>query len=182
VVPLLPFLPLLPKQILLNNFLSDLPSMAISTDNVDAEDVLHPRRWHVRDVQRFMIIFGLVSSCFDFVTFAILLFVFRIGEAGFQTAWFVVSLLTEIAVVMVLRTRRPAWHSHPSRLLLQGTVAVLAAGLAFPYLPIAPLLGFVPLKTVEVVTLLAIVGAYVAVTELAKTWFYRVVATPLTHH
>jgi Mg2+-importing ATPase len=98
--PLLPFLPLVAKQILLNNFLSDVPSMAISTDRVDAERVTHPQRWDITQVRRYMIVFGLVSSIFDLLTFAALLLVFRAGEATFQTTWFVVSLLTELGVVL----------------------------------------------------------------------------------
>ncbi|MDO9167244.1 MAG: HAD-IC family P-type ATPase, partial [Rhodoferax sp.] len=105
--PLLPFLPLLPKQILLNNFLSDLPSMAISTDNVDAEHIARPQRWDIGLVQRFMIVFGVISSCFDLLTFAALLLVFKASAAEFQTTWFIVSLLTELAVVLVLRTQSP---------------------------------------------------------------------------
>ena len=112
--PLLPFLPLVAKQILLNNFLSDVPSMAISTDRVDAERVTHPQRWDITQVRRYMIVFGLVSSVFDLLTFAALLLLFRAGEATFQTTWFVVSLLTELGVVLVLRTRGPAWRSRPS--------------------------------------------------------------------
>ena len=105
--PLLPFLPLAAKQILLNNFLSDVPSIAISTDNVDPETVTRAQRWQIKDVQRFMIVFGLISSVFDLLTFAILLLVFHANEATFQTTWFVISLLTELAVVLVLeRTGR----------------------------------------------------------------------------
>ncbi|MBL8836024.1 MAG: magnesium-translocating P-type ATPase, partial [Alphaproteobacteria bacterium] len=142
--PLLPFLPLAAKQILLNNFLSDLPSIAISSDNVDADRIARPQRWNVKDIQRFMVVFGLISSIFDLATFAALLLVFRADEATFQTSWFVVSLLTELAVVLVLRTRRPAHRSRPSRLLLWSTAAVAAATLALPFLaPASSLFGFV---------------------------------------
>jgi Mg2+-importing ATPase len=171
--PLLPFLPLLPKQILLNNFLSDLPSMAISTDTVDAEHVARPQRWNLKEVRHFMILFGLVSSCFDLLTFAALLFVFQATESVFQTAWFVVSLLTELAVVLVLRTRGPVWRSRPSNLLLWGTLAVSAATLATPYLgPVSSIFGFVPLSAGELGAAVAIVATYIATTELAKAWFF----------
>jgi magnesium-transporting ATPase (P-type) len=119
--PRLPFLPLVAKQILLNNFLSDLPSMAISTDRVDPERVTHPQRWDITQVRRYMIVFGLVSSIFDLLTFAALRLLFRAGEATFQTTWFVVSLLTELGVVLILRTRGPVWRSRPSTLLLWTT-------------------------------------------------------------
>jgi len=112
--PLLPFLPLAAKQILLNNFLSDLPSIAISTDRVDAERVASAQRWDVAEVRRFMLVFGLLSTVFDLLSFALLLYVFDAGEATFQTAWFVISLLTELAVLLVLRTHGPAWRSAPS--------------------------------------------------------------------
>jgi Mg2+-importing ATPase len=170
--PLLPFLPLAAKQILLNNFLSDLPSIAISTDNVDFETVTRPQRWQIKDVQRFMIVFGLISSVFDLVTFATLLLVFHADEATFQTTWFIISLLTELAVVLVLRTRGPAFRSRPSRLLLWSTVSVGAVTLAIPFLgsPTSAF-GFVPLSAPEMLAVLVIVSGYIAATETAKAWF-----------
>src|SRR3546814_2512696 len=98
VTPFLPFLPLAAKQILLNNFLSDVPSIAISSDNVDAERVTRPQRWNVAEIRKFMMVFGLVSSVFDILTFGLLLRVFHANEATFQTSWFMISLLTELAV------------------------------------------------------------------------------------
>ena len=172
--PLLPFLPLVAKQILLNNFLSDVPSMAISTDRVDAARVTHPQRWDIKQVRRYMIVFGLVSSAFDLLTFAALLLLFRAGEATFQTIWFVVSLLTELGVVLVLRTRGLAWRSRPSALLLWTTVAATAFALAAPFFgPGSRLFGFVPLSTVEMGTVVGIVAAYLAATEATKRWFFR---------
>jgi len=172
--PLLPFLPLAAKQILLNNFLSDVPSIAISSDNVDPDRVSQPQRWNMKDIRRFMLVFGLVSSVFDLLTFAVLLWVFRAGEATFQTSWFLVSLLTELAVVLVLRTHRPALCSRPSRALLWTTLAVTVATLAIPYLgPLSAMFGFVPLSTPQMAAVLVIVLAYVAATEGAKAWFYR---------
>jgi len=176
--PLLPFLPLAAKQILLNNFLSDLPSMAISTDRVDAERLQRAQRWDLAAVRRYMIVFGLVSTAFDLLSFALLLRVFGADEATFQTAWFVISLLTELAVVLVLRTRGPAWRSAPGRLLLWTTAAVCAVALALPYAGgFAALFGFVPLGAPLMATALAIVAAYVAATEAAKRRFYAA-ATP----
>jgi Mg2+-importing ATPase len=172
--PVLPFLPLAAKQILLNNFLSDMPSIAISTDNVDAERVTQPQRWQIKEVQRFMIVFGLISSVFDLVTFAALLLVFHAAEANFQTAWFVISLLTELAVVLVLRTRRAAWRSRPSRVLFWTTVIMSVVALAIPYLgSLSAAFGFVPLSGVEMIVVLAIVAGYIVATELVKAWFYR---------
>jgi Mg2+-importing ATPase len=172
--PLLPFLPLAAKQILLNNFLSDVPSIAISTDNVDPARVERAQRWDVRGVQRFMLVFGLVSTVFDLITFFVLLQVFGTSEAVFQTSWFVVSLLTELIVVLVLRTYGPAWRSRPGALLLWTTLAVSVAGLALPYLDgVAAAFGFVPLPGALLFTLTLIVLVYAACTELAKRWFYR---------
>jgi len=171
--PLLPFLPLAAKQILLNNFLSDVPSIAISSDNVDADRVAGPQRWNIKDIQRFMVVFGLISSVFDLTTFAVLLLVFQVDQATFQTSWFVVSLLTELAVLLVLRTHGPALRSTPSRLLLWTTLAVAAMALAMPFLgPLSSLFGFVPLSAVQMGAVVAIVAGYVAATEVAKAWFY----------
>ncbi|HHZ07973.1 MAG TPA: magnesium-translocating P-type ATPase [Rhizobiales bacterium] len=172
--PLLPFLPLAAKQILLNNFLSDLPSMAISTDAVDPEAVARPQRWDIAAIRRFMVLFGLVSSVFDLLTFALLLFVFNAGEASFQTMWFTISLLTELVVVLVLRTRRSALRSRPSSLLLWSTVVVFALTFQLPFVePLAAVFGFVPLSLGEFVAIAAIIVGYVIANELAKAWFYR---------
>jgi Mg2+-importing ATPase len=172
--PLLPFLPLAAKQILLNNFLSDLPSLAISTDNVDPERVSSPQRWNVTDIRRFMIVFGLISSVFDLLTFGVLLYVFNAGEALFQTSWFMISLLTELAVVLVLRTRKPALRSRPSSLLLLSTLAVAAATFAIPFLGgLSALFGFVPLSAMALIAVALIVGGYLVSTEAAKAWYFR---------
>ena len=171
--PLLPFLPLAAKQILLNNFLSDVPSIAISSDNVDPDRVSRPQRWNIKDIQRFMVVFGLISSVFDLMTFAVLLLVFHADQATFQTSWFVVSLLTELAVLLVLRTHRPAFRSTPSRLLLSATIAVAVATLAIPFLgTLSSVFGFVPLSTLQMGTVIAIVIGYIAATEGAKASFY----------
>jgi Mg2+-importing ATPase len=176
--PLLPFLPMTATQILLENFLSDLPSITISTDNVDAETVKSPERWNIKDVKRFMIVFGLISSVFDLITFAILLRVFHSGAGVFQTTWFVISLLTEVAVVLVLRTRGPAFRSKPSPMLLWSSIAMAVFALAIPYLgPFASAFGFVPLSALQMVTVLVITAGYVAATEGAKVWYYK---TPKT--
>jgi P-type Mg2+ transporter len=171
--PFLPFLPLLAKQILLNNFLSDLPSIAISTDHVDAEQARNAERWNVKEVRRFMIIFGLISSAFDLVTFALLLKAFSLDDGGFQTAWFVVSLLTEITVVLSLRTRMAAWRSRPSNTLLLSTIAVFVFAATIPYVPpVAALFGFEALTWPLLSALLGVVAAYILTTEAAKHWFY----------
>jgi Mg2+-importing ATPase len=169
----LPFLPLLPKQILLNNFLSDLPSMTIATDRVDREQVERPRRWDIRFVRNFMMVFGLVSSAFDFLTFGALLYLLRATESQFQTGWFVESLMTELFIVLVIRTRRPFFRSRAGTLLIASTAVVASATLFLPYTRLGALFGFVPLPAGIVLLLLGITGAYLLASELVKGWFFR---------
>ncbi|MFO1337193.1 MAG: magnesium-translocating P-type ATPase [Burkholderiaceae bacterium] len=172
--PVLPFLPMTAAQILLNNFLSDLPAMALSTDRVDAEHLQSPQRWDVAQVRRFMLVFGLVSSVFDLLTFAALLRVFHAAEGEFRTAWFLASLLTELGVVLVLRTRLPAWQSRPGTLLLWSTAAVFATACALPYLPpLARTLALQGLPPTMWLALLAIVASYLGVTEGVKLLLQR---------
>src|SRR6185503_11468666 len=143
--PLLPFLPLVAKQILLNNFLSDLPSIAISFDRVDHDRLATAQHWNVHDLRRYMLVFGLTSSLFDLLTFWLLLNVFHASEAVFQTSWFVVSLLTELAVLLVLRTQHPVWRSRPATVLWTTTAGVAVVALVLPFFaPAAALFGLVP--------------------------------------
>jgi Mg2+-importing ATPase len=169
----LPFLPLLAGQILLNNLLSDVPALGLADDAVDPELIARPQRWNMSFISRFMIEFGAVSSLFDFLTFAVLLVVFRAGPGVFRTGWFVESLLTELAIAMVVRTRRPVFRSRPGAVLLWTTVALIAVAFAIPYLPFAELVGFVPLTAGLLATIAAITALYVAATELLKSRFYR---------
>ena len=169
----LPFLPLLAKQILLNNFLSDIPGMAIAGDSVDRELVEKPRRWDIRFIRNFMIVFGLVSSVFDYLTFGILILLVRATPEMFRTAWFIESLLTELVIALVVRTRRPFFRSRPGRWLLISTLAVTGITFALPYLPISGYLGFVPLPAPLLAILVAITAGYVLASELAKKWFYQ---------
>jgi len=169
----LPFLPLLPKQILLNNFLSDVPSMTIATDSVDREQVDRPRRWDIRFIRNFMLVFGLVSSVFDYVTFGALLYWLRATEREFQTGWFVESLMTELFIVLVMRTRRPFFRSRPGTLLLATTLIVAGTTIFLPYTAPGALFGFVPLPPSFVLLLLGITGGYLGASELVKGWFFR---------
>jgi Mg2+-importing ATPase len=169
----LPFLPLLAGQILLNNFLSDIPAFGLAGDSVDPELVSRPQRWNLRELRRFMIKFGLLSSVFDFATFGVLLLVYRAAPVEFRTAWFVESLLTELVIALVVRTRRPFFRSRPGRFLLWSTVATCAVAFALPYSPLAPSLGFAPLPPVLVALIAAIVAGYVVAAESLKRAFYR---------
>src|SRR6266545_1549122 len=175
----LPFLPLLPRQILVLNFLSDIPSTTIATDAVDPEQSQRPQRWDIHFIRDFMVVFGLLSSGFDLLTFAVLLQLFHAGPDLFRTGWFVGSTLTELAVLLVLRTRRPALRSRPGTALLRSSVAVTAVTLALPYLrPLAEPLALVPLPATVVAALVAITLAYVAAAETVKRGFYRAVDRP----
>jgi len=166
---LLPFLPLLPTQILLNNFLSDLPAIAIASDAVDRERLAAPQRWNIARIRNFMIVFGLISTLFDLLTFAYLWFVLRADPETLRTSWFIVSLLTELAALLVLRTRRRFWQSAPSSLLLWSSIFVAALALALPYAgEIANLFAFRPLAPMLLAQLLLLVAAYALVTEFAK--------------
>ncbi len=169
---ILPFQPLLAKQILLNNFLSDIPSLAIASDNVDEDAVIRPQSWNIAYVQRFMVVFGLISTVFDMLTFGFLILVARETAAIFQTAWFVESLITELAIVLVIRTSKPFWKSRPGRWLVLSTVAVIVLALAVPYLPGADWFAFVPLPPHILVGLGVITLLYLAVSEIAKYWFF----------
>ena len=169
----LPFLPLLASQILLNNFLSDIPGMAIAGDRVDAEMTARPRRWDTRFIRNYMIVFGLVSSVFDFAAFGVLIFLFRATAPEFQTAWFVESLLTELVIALVVRTRRPFWRSRPGNLLALVTGVVVVVTLVLPYIPAARVFGFIPLPFTLLLSLVGLTLAYAGVTEVAKFFFYR---------
>jgi P-type Mg2+ transporter len=169
----LPFLPLTAGQILLNNFLSDIPAVGIANDGVDPELVDHPRRWNIRFIGRFMIEFGFLSSAFDILTFVILLFLFRASVEIFRTAWFIESLLTELVIALVVRTRRRFYQSRPGTVLLWSTVGLAALTPVIPFLPSVKILGFVPLPLGLLLTVSAITALYVAATEILKAWFYR---------
>jgi Mg2+-importing ATPase len=166
------FLPLLPKQILLLNLLSDLPAMAIAADRVDRELVARPRRWDMRAIQRFMITFGLLSSVFDFLTFGALLLLDAAAPV-FRAGWFLESLLSEILILLVIRTRRPFFRSVPGRALLAASLAVAAVGLAVPWLPGADVLGFAPVPPTVLFAVAVILAGYVASSEIAKRTFFR---------
>ena len=168
----LPFLPLLASQILLNNFLSDIPATAIASDEVDAEWVARPQRWDTFFVRDYMVVFGLVSSVFDFLAFGALLFVFKATPAEFRTGWFVESLLTELVIALVVRTRRRCWRSRPGTWLMLSTMAVIAVTLALPYLPCNTLFGFIPLPLPLLLTMIGLTALYVLAAELTKGWFY----------
>jgi Mg2+-importing ATPase len=168
----LPFLPMLPKQILLINFLTDLPEMTIATDNVDGTLVERPRRWNINFIRRFMLVFGPLSSLFDLATFAVLLELMKAGQTAFHTGWFIESILSAGLVVFALRTRLPFIQSKPSRAMLSMTLLVIAITLVLPYSPLAGVLGFTPLPLRYLLIIFGIVALYVVSAEFVKHWFY----------
>jgi Mg2+-importing ATPase len=169
----LPFLPLLAKQILLNNFLSDIPSVFIARDRVDPVWVRKPYHWNIARIRRFMLTFGLTSSAFDILTFVVLLLLVAGDVEQFRTGWFVESLLTELLVVFALRTYKPFWRSRPGRSLAWSTLAMLVVTVLLPYLPFAGLFDFVALPFGVLAAVLAISVLYVGVTEWLKRHVYR---------
>ena len=169
----LPFLPMLPTQILLNNFLYDLAQITIPTDNVDAEYIQKPQRLNIRVIRDFMIFIGPISSIFDFLTFYAMLRIFHAGPVLFHTAWFVESLATQTLVLFVIRTMRNPLKSRPSLPLVVTTVAVVAIGVALPATPLAGILGFTVPPVRFFALLVAAVGAYLALVEVAKVRLAR---------
>lgn len=175
---LLPFLPMLPLQILLNNLLYDFSQTGIPFDHVDPEYLMKPRQWKLPELRRFMFTLGPVSSLFDYLTFAVLWFVFEANSVGqqslFQTGWFVESLLTQTLIVYIIRTARvPFLQSNPNPLMALITLVVMAIGVALPFSPLGPGLGLKPLPAAYFAWLVLILLAYGCLTQVVKTWFVR---------
>jgi Mg2+-importing ATPase len=176
----LSFLPMLPSQILLNNLLYDTSQMAIPTDFVDAELLARPSHWDIKFIRRFMLLFGPISSIFDFLTFAVMLGPFAAGPALFRSGWFVESLATQTLVVFVIRTHRvPFWRSRPSRPLLGAVLGVIIIGAVLPYSPFSHDLGFTALPAVFFAVLAGMVALYLFLVELAKRRFFERVPGPV---
>jgi len=169
----LPFLPMLPSQILLTNLLTDFPEMTIATDRVDSELVEKPRRWDIKFIRNFMMTFGPVSSIFDFLTFGVLLFVLHAQPNSFRTGWFLESVISASVIVLVIRTRRPFYQSRPGKYLLTATLLIAGVTLIFPFSPLGFLLKFRPLPAPFFIALGAIVVLYIAAAEMAKRLFYK---------
>lgn len=164
----LPFLPLLPKQVLLNNLLTDLPEMSIAQDNVDPELVRKPSEWNLPSIRRFMLSFGLLSSLFDFATFGTLLYYLKANEALFRTGWFVESVMSATLIVFVIRTRRSFFKSRPSKLLTLAIVGMCAVAMLIPYTWLGTAFGFVPIPAAFYLPLGGILGLYLLSAEMLK--------------
>ncbi|MGJ0515751.1 MAG: magnesium-translocating P-type ATPase [Methylomicrobium sp.] len=168
----LPFLPLLPKQILLTNLLTDFPEMTIASDTVDPEMVTQPRRWDIQFIRKFMFTFGIVSSLFDYLTFGLLLWL-KVPVEQFHTGWFLESVVSAALIVLVVRSNQSIFKSRPGNYLLTATLLIVALTIALPYLPFASLIGFQPLPFHLLALLGGIVALYIATAEAAKRVFYR---------
>lgn len=170
-VVILPFLPMLPVQILLNNLLYDTSEIAIPLDQVDEAMIAEPRHWDMNFVRNFMLVLGPVSSLFDFLTFGLLLWVFHAGEALFQTGWFVESLMTQVLVIFVIRTRARPWLSRPHPALAASSLGIVALAEALPFSPLGTWFGFVPLPVHVLLALAALTAVYLVMAEEVKRWF-----------
>ena len=170
---LLPFLPMLPVQILLNNLLYDLAQVAIPSDRVDRTYMLKPRRWNIGFIRRYMLVLGPLSSLYDFLTFGVMLVVFHARDSLFRTGWFIESLATQTLVIFVIRTAAPAWSSRPSGALAAGVAACLGVGVLLPFTPVGPLLGFTPPPPLFFGVLALMVATYLLLVEAVKRRFYR---------
>ena len=171
----LPFLPLLPSQILLTNLLTDFPELTIATDRVDKELVCKPRRMDIKFIRNFMVVFGLLSSIFDYLTFGVLLLLLHAQPEQFRTGWFLESVISASLVVLVVRTRQSILDSKPGKYLLTATLATVGITIIIPWTPLASLLGFQPLPLNFVLAIAAIVVLYVTAAETVKRVFYQYV-------
>jgi Mg2+-importing ATPase len=169
----LPFLPMLPMQILLNNLLYDVGQLTIPTDNVDETYLDKPQRWNINLIRNFMVFIGPISSLFDFLTFYVLLHFFHTSEAQFHTGWFVESLATQTLVLFVIRTTKNPFRSRPSGPLMATCLAVVAIGIYLPFSPLASVLGFTPLPGSYFVFLAVATGTYLLLVEAAKGVLFR---------
>ncbi len=169
----LPFLPMLPKQILLTNFLTDFPFLMVTTDNVDKEQLDRPGKWNLKLIRSYMVIFGVHSSLFDLITFLTLYYLLKAKESDFQTGWFIESVLTELLIVFIIRTHKNFFKSRPSKYLFILSIIALILTIALPYFPYANEIGLTPLPMLNLVLILLIVTAYIITADLLKVWFFK---------
>ena len=169
----LPFLPLLPKQILLINLMTDIPELTIATDRVDPEWIARPHRWNLTFIRNFMVVFGVLSSVFDYLTFGVLHWLLRTDPAAFRTGWFLESVISATLIVLVVRTRGRVTTSLPSAALLTATAAIIGAAVTLPFTRWAALFDFAAVPVSLVAWMVAIVIAYVVSAEFAKRWLFQ---------
>ena len=170
---LLPFLPMLPKQILLTNFITDFPYLTVASDNVDQEQLDKPGKWDLKFIRNYMIIFGIHSSIFDVITFITLLYVLKVKESAFQTGWFIESILTELFILFIIRTHQNFFKSRPGKYLFILSIVGLIITIALPYMPFANEVGLVPLPLINLSAMLLIVATYIITADILKVWFFK---------
>jgi Mg2+-importing ATPase len=169
---LLPFLPMRPVQILLNNLLYDVSEIAIPLDTVDEEYVRKPRQWDMKAIRNFMFVMGPISSLFDFLTFFVLLKVFHAGESMFQTGWFIESMATQVLVIFIIRTTKNPFRSRPNGWLAATSIAVVMIAAILPLTPLGSYFGFVAPPLAFYGAVAAMAATYLIVVESVKRWFY----------
>lgn len=170
---LLPFLPMLPKQILLMNFITDFPYLTVASDNVDQNQLDRPGKWDLKFIRNYMVIFGIHSSMFDVITFLTLLYILKVKESAFQTGWFIESILTELFILFIIRTHKNFFKSKPGKYLFILSIVGLVLTLVLPYLPFANDIGLTPLPFVNMGAMLIIVALYIITADLLKVWFFK---------
>ncbi len=170
---MLPFLPMLPKQILLTNFLTDFPFLTVSTDNVDQERLERPGKWNIGIIRKYMLFFGIHSSLFDMISFLTLYLVLNVKDAAFQTGWFIESVLSELFIVFIIRTHKSFFKSRPGKYLFIFSSVALALTIAFPYFPFANSIGLTPLPAPILGLMFLIVLVYIITADILKVWFFR---------
>lgn len=169
----LPFLPMLPKQILLTNFLTDFPFLTVTTDNVDKEQLERPGKWNIKLIRSYMVVFGIHSSFFDLITFLTLYLLLKVKESAFQTGWFIESVLSELFIVFIIRTHKNFYKSKPGKYLFILSVLAFIVTMGLPYLPFANNIGLTPLPLLNLGAMLLIVVAYILTADLLKVWFFK---------
>ena len=169
----LPFLPMLPKQILLTNFITDFPYLTIAADNVDEEQLDKPGKWDLKFIRNYMVIFGIHSSVFDVITFLTLLYVLKVKESAFQTGWFIESILTELFILFIIRTHKNFFKSRPGKYLFLLSIFGLIITISLPYMPFSNEVGLVPLPFFQLGAMFSIVAAYIITADILKVWFFK---------
>ena len=162
------FLPMLPKQILLTNFITDFPYLTVASDNVDDEQLEKPGKWDLKLIQNYMVVFGIHSSFFDLMTFLTLLYVLKVQESVFQTSWFIESVLSELCILFIIRTHKNFFKSQPSKSLFILSIIGLVLTLTLPYMPFAKDIGLEPLPFINLGAMLLIVASYIITADLLK--------------
>lgn len=170
---LLPFLPMLPKQILLTNFITDFPYLTIASDNVDVEQLKKPGKWNLKFIRNYMIIFGIHSSLFDLITFVILFYILKVKQSAFQTAWFVESILTELFILFIIRTHKFFFKSKPGKYLFILSILGLLITITLPYTALAAEIGLTPLPLLNFSLMLITVVIYILTADILKVWFFK---------